>query len=224
MVEFIGILSQEPSLAYQHDEHSDSSYGGFVQINEKLLNSNSESDNQQQQQHQQMDVEDDSINHQLNKCTACKCDNKAKTFSSFPPSLVPRLHCIKSHHLFHNNPFLNRERLTDWHGDSDSFDEKKVTKEEKERADSDLTEQKALIYWKQQYYMFLNNLLNESNQNEIKMSALKLSPSIDVSLLYDNSKIYLHKLRQEIVDCFQEMLLGDALAAEYLLMHLLSSV
>jgi len=31
-------------------------------------------------------------------------------------------------------------------------------------------------------------------------------------------------LRQEITACFQEMLLGDALAAEYLLMHLLSTV
>jgi hypothetical protein len=34
----------------------------------------------------------------------------------------------------------------------------------------------------------------------------------------------LYMLRKEIVDTFQELLLGDSLAAEYLLMHLLSSV
>lgn len=31
-------------------------------------------------------------------------------------------------------------------------------------------------------------------------------------------------LRKEIIDTLQELLLGDALAAEYLLMHLLSTV
>lgn len=34
----------------------------------------------------------------------------------------------------------------------------------------------------------------------------------------------LNMLRKEIIDTFQELLLGDTLAAEYLLMHLLSSV
>lgn len=69
---------------------------------------------------------------------------------------------------------------------------------------------------------FLTNLISESNseQNNCKLTP---SPVVD-SALIENSRIYFLKLRQELVNCFQEILLGDGLAAEYLLMHLLSTV
>ena len=193
MVEFIGILSQEPALAYQHDEHGDSNYHCF-QMNEKLLSKISLEENS-------METETDSN---------CRCENKESqsiVLSSFPPSLVPRLHCIKSHHLMHNNPYLNKENLADWHNN-----DKEVSLTDEERVRN---------YWRKQHTQFLATLLNDSN--EANIPSHKLSPNLD-SLLYENAKSHLHKLRQALIDCFQEMLLGDALAAEYLLMHLLSSV
>ncbi len=82
------------------------------------------------------------------------------------------------------------------------------------------------IYWKTQLASFLTNLTNENNREHNNSSAsnkLTPSPFIDAALL-ESSKVHLLKIRQELVNCFQVILLGDNLAAEYLLMHLLSSV
>ena len=68
---------------------------------------------------------------------------------------------------------------------------------------------------------FMASLMPNNELNSV--DAVKLSPKIDSSLM-ENSQIYLLKLRQELIYCLQEILLGDTLAAEYLLMHLLSSV
>jgi hypothetical protein len=68
-------------------------------------------------------------------------------------------------------------------------------------------------YWNEQYKNFMVNLYMQANNT---------SPSLD--LLFENTHIHLIRLRKELVNFFQELLLGDALAAEYLLMHLLSSV
>ncbi len=172
MVEFIGILSQEPSLAYEHDEHSDSHHHHNFQMSEKLMNNASLEENL-------TEMSEDSTGD------TCRCDDAEKkrhnlqVLSSFPPSLVPRLHSIFSHRLMHNNPFLNKEKM--------------VCGGEKE------------AYWQRQKSVLLAEV---SGGNETRMRS-------------GNEII---NLRQEITACFQEMLLGDALAAEYLLMHLLSTV
>lgn len=107
-----------------------------------------------------------------------KAENKeqvaGQVLSSFPPSLVPRLHCIRAKHLKHNNSLLYKQ--------NSGIDTKDAA------------------YWSRQHAQFL------------------------ASLSEDGKELQLLTLRNEILACFQEMLLGDALAAEYLLMHLLSRV
>ena len=39
-------------------------------------------------------------------------NDKKVVLSSFPPSLVPRLNCIKSYRLIHNNPLIDRTKLS----------------------------------------------------------------------------------------------------------------
>jgi hypothetical protein len=82
IVEFVGIMSQDPSLAYMHDEHLDEP----ALITYPHANENDENT-----------MEIDNQNG----------EKKSKPLSSFPPSLVPRLHCIRAFHLYHNNPLVN---------------------------------------------------------------------------------------------------------------------
>jgi len=184
MVEFIGILSQEPSLAYEHDEHTDTQHQNF-QMSEKLMSKVTLEENS-------METDD--------SCETCRCNDSEKkrqnlqVLSSYPPSLVPRLHCIKSQHLIHNNPFLY-----------------------KEKSENESQKSEEVPYWSKQYKMFLSSLI------EGQSFGTKTSPTTD-AVLFENAKSKVLNLRQEIVNCFQEMLLGDALAAEYLLMHLLSTI
>jgi hypothetical protein len=65
-------------------------------------------------------------------------------------------------------------------------------------------------YWKKQFADFLTSLKSADATNPMQMM--------------DGSNGSLNKLRKELVEALQELLLGDELAAEYLLMHLLSSV
>ena len=92
MVEFIGILSQDPSLAYMHDEHSDSVY--MSATNQQMTNKNADDVSS-------MDIDQSALKSLEN-------NNKKQILSAFPPSLVPRLNSIKSYRLIHNNPLLNR--------------------------------------------------------------------------------------------------------------------
>lgn len=192
LVEFIGIFNQDPSLAYQQDEHRTDSLE--VEHDRKT---------QEFKIHKEKKIEDE--NHHLCKCTEMdihitKVTEHSKKYilSEFPPSLVPRIHCIYSFNLLSNNPLLRRDT--------------KIEKEEEMQADkTDKNDE----YWSMEYTQFLRDLLKESNTNW---------ETIDDSILFDQSQIYLNKLRNEIILMFQELLLGDALAAEYLLMHLLSSV
>ena len=88
IVEFIGILSQDPSLAYMHDEHTDAVYMSLREQQMKLPAENEEENS--------METE------------SAQTNTRQQVLSSFPPSLVPRLNCIKSYHLKHNNPLLSR--------------------------------------------------------------------------------------------------------------------
>jgi hypothetical protein len=105
MVEFIGILSQDPSLAYNYDEHS-----CLLETNglpEHTGNDATEAFKLNENNVIEMDA---SNNHC--KCTDANLVNQKKpVLSSYPPSLVPRLHCIKSFHLIHNNPLLVKLNL-----------------------------------------------------------------------------------------------------------------
>ena len=161
IVEFVGILSQEPSLAYEHDEHVDTHQQNF-QMSEKLMS-------RVTLEESKMETDDS------------KSIEKAQVLSSFPPSLVPRLHCLRSVHLVHNNPILNKQPM-----------EPRTEKSKVDKPD----------YWSKNNAKFLESLKTE----QIGADAVLL------------------KLRAEILSCFQEILLGDSLAAEYLLMHLLSTV
>jgi len=87
IVEFVGILSQDPSLAYMHDEHTDAVY---MSLREQQIKSTGNEENS---------METDQ---------STESNKNQQVLSSFPPSLVPRLNCIKSYHLIHNNPLLNR--------------------------------------------------------------------------------------------------------------------
>ena len=174
LVEFIGILSQEPSLAYEHDENSDTHHQQNFQMSEKLMSQVTLEDSKP------METDDvASIN------AASKEPSASQVLSSFPPSLVPRLHCIRAAHLKHSNALLCREP----NGELDANDS----------------------YWSAEYRKFLAGLLEQE-------ASLESAASLEAS------KQQLLSLRKEILSCFQEMLLGDALAAEYLLMHLLSRV
>lgn len=185
IVEFIGVLSQEPSLAYEVDENGDMHHQNF-QMSEKLM--------------REVTLEENSMETDDPKDTKSQQKN-TQVLSSFPPSLVPRLHCLKSYRLMHNNPYMNKELL------NVNIQAKKI--------DQNIQNE----YWNRQHKMFLTNFLNNSESLENS----KVSPGID-STLIENSRMHVMSLRKEIVSCFQEMLLGDSLAAEYLLMHLLSTV
>lgn len=75
-------------------------------------------------------------------------------------------------------------------------------------------ESKEVIYWKTKTLNLINSLAVKTTFQSIQ------NLSIDSSNLH-----LLIKLRQDITSYFQEyLLLGDALAAEYLLMNLISGV
>ena len=77
-------------------------------------------------------------------------------------------------------------------------------------------------YWKIQMRMFLSDIMTNEEKKE---QSNKICPlPINDLALFENSRTHLLNIRQELISCFQEILLGDVLAAEYLLMHLLSSV
>ena len=195
--EFVGVLSQDPSLAYTYDDNVCSiSYEQHQKQQEEQIASFSKIslDNNDENS---MDTEQTNAltQNSLNTCNCTEQDQanfvnsslRKVILSNFPPSLVPRLHCLKAYRLPHDNPLLGKNTLVN---------EKESTK-----------------YWKDQYENFLLNLNKESN----------LNPTID-AVFMEKSYINLSSLRKELVDFFQELLLGDALAAEYLLMHLISSV
>lgn len=100
MVEFIGILSQDPSLAYMYDEHKD-----YLEVeqDEKITEYKMHEENK-------METEDHHCKcSEMDIClTKYSTHSKKVILSEYPPSLVPRLHCIKSFNLFNNNPLLSR--------------------------------------------------------------------------------------------------------------------
>lgn len=166
LVEFIGILSQEPCLAYEQDENSDSHHQQNFKMSEKLMS--------------QVTLEETSNTMEIDNKAENKEQPAGQVLSSFPPSLVPRLHCIRAKQLKHDNSLLYKQ--------SNEIDTKDTA------------------YWSRQHEQFLASL------------------SEDEATANSNKELPLLALRKEILSCFQEMLLGDALAAEYLLMHLLSRV
>lgn len=129
MVEFVGILSQDPSLAYEHDEHT-----CFMENNHGLpMPSDWQPEAQEEQRDEQTKTETYKLENATNasanaiendhsyfKCNAELVDvsvtrqiqhthsHKRVVLSAYPPSLVPRLHCVLSHKLSHNNPLLDR--------------------------------------------------------------------------------------------------------------------
>jgi hypothetical protein len=134
---------------------------------------------------------------------------KTTIVSSYPPSLIPRLHCIMAKRLLHNNPFLVQNRIKP---DSNAPNKD----EDKKMDDADFNSN----YWNSQFNTFLIDLINDpslvNNNDYISV--------IDDTCLSSKAQMNLMKLRKEIISIFQELLLGDNLAAEYLLMHLLSNV
>jgi hypothetical protein len=218
-VEFVGILSQDASLAYVHDEH-----------------------NMHAGDEEQMHVE--SSNEAVSQSS--KLENSSITShmvrSSYPPSKVPRLHSIFCIHLNNNNPLLNihehycEQIMTTGIGlvqycsrsffilldllfvsfllpttldnsTQEQFDNEKCFKKAKSQD-----------YWNKQYENFLLSL------NKHECIAYELLSAAEKEAFLDSSHQNLIKLRQELIGFFQELLLGDALAAEYLLMHLISNV
>ena len=92
VVEFVGILYKDESLAYMHDEHNDQFQQNQVQ----------------QQQQQQNEPEQKSTDGQVPSSDQTPMDidgaNNLRVLSSYNPAKVPRLHCIKSSKLLHLNP------------------------------------------------------------------------------------------------------------------------
>ena len=118
--EFIGILSQDPALAYQYDEHSD----GLQAVSQQLYQQQqdelmAESFKLNLQENNSMETEQSGANNTASRAASAYCyckdedrfkflKNPKTILSSFPPSLVPRLHCIKAFNLTHNNPLIPR--------------------------------------------------------------------------------------------------------------------
>jgi len=192
MYEFIGILSQDPSLAYVHDDNVCSSEQ-VQQLHEQQIAEFSKITLQNSEENS-METE---INQSSSHPIVCNCDDKIDLvkssqkviLSNFPPSLVPRLHCLKAYRLPHDNPLVVKNKT--------------------------LTEDENAKYWKEQNEQFIISLNRDITSNS--------ATSIDAALL-EKSHMYLSSLRKELLDYFQELLLGDSLAAEYLLMNLISNV
>ena len=199
MFEFVGVLSQDPSLAYmyddnvcsisyeQHQKQQDEQIENFAKIS--LHNSDENNSMDTANSHQSQAT--------ARAMTVCSCTEQDGTLakrkvilSNYPPSLVPRLHCLKAYRLSHDNPLLAKNKY--------------------------VTEVESAKYWKEQYEAFMVSL----NKDALLSN---LSPTIDAVFL-EKSCLYLASLRKELTDFFQELLLGDSLAAEYLLMNLISSV
>lgn len=85
LVEFIGILSMDPSLAYCSQC-----------LDKQKRQAESNDNNQMETDNELNNYMLDSYRQTLNPCSC----------SYAPPSLVPRLHCIKSIHLRHQNPLV----------------------------------------------------------------------------------------------------------------------
>ena len=87
-------------------------------------------------------------------------------------------------------------------------------------------------YWSRQQRAFFSSLIanpiDSTNTNGSSSSSCDTNTDQtsgdQTAALLDSAQVYLIKLRKEIVSFLQELLLGDTLAAEYVLMHLLSSV
>jgi hypothetical protein len=133
-VEFIGVLVQDPAMAYSHDEHNylretdqlieqvnaaEAISGDLVEKKEEI-----ETETKTETITMHIDAAENPSSMQVAKEAAdsdyCKCTemdicvtksikhSKQTILSAYPPSLVPRLHCIKSYRLIHNNPLLSR--------------------------------------------------------------------------------------------------------------------
>ena len=193
--EFIGILSQDPSLAYVHDDNI-CTIEDVQKLHEDQITEFSKITLQNNEENSIEMTENENINKTPSLFTACNCDESNAAvkrtpkviLSCFPPSLVPRLHCLKAYRLTHDNPLLAKNK--------------------------NLNETETSQYWKEQNEQFLMSI------NKEIMSG---SATLDAVLL-ERSSNYLTSLRKELVDYLQELLLGDSLAAEYLLMNLISNV
>ncbi len=211
MVEFVGILSHDPALAYMYDEHYDYSpeFEGYEIVSEQEkdtketvkmdLHEACDEKMQIEDKKQEQKVAKSSEHHQhnhvdINVTKVHIKHNKKMVLSAFPPSLVPRLHCLKAFFLNHDNPLVAKDLR--W--------ENVEEKAKNEQQDSNNA------YWNQQCEQFFRDLCGANK--------------IDEQNLHANAQIEIMKLRREIINIFTELLLGDALAAEYLLMHLMSHV
>jgi hypothetical protein len=202
MYEFVGILSQDPSLAYVHDDNASCSMEQVHKLQKLQEEQIAEFSKITLQNHDDENMEQSSANGENH--TVCSCDPatwlgekvaKKAILSSFPPSLVPRLHCLRAYRLSHDNPLLsnNKESCV-------NLDEEKAYEKDKAK------------YWQEQREIFLGGLC---------VSNKKATEVIDAE---QAMSFQLASLRKEIVGFFQELLLGDSLAAEYLLMNLISNV
>lgn len=232
MVEFIGILSHDPSLAYMHDEHRDHALemAGYELIGEQDENiAESFNLNINEKDEKQVTLLDKEQQEALRKAVSehsgeiCSCKEELKIsltkthtkhkhkqiLSAFPPSLVPRLHCIRAVPLIHNNPLLEqqKEMASLERGQTSEEDYLKKVQEEQFKLNG--------VYWEKELEKFLKQIVDDSTHSKWSTT----DPSFQ-----STAQMHLFKLRKEIIGIFQELLLGDSLAAEYLLMHLLSSV
>lgn len=191
MYEFIGIISQDPSLAYVHDDNVCTSEQ-VQKLHEQQIAEFSKITLQNSEEHS---METEAIH--ASSPVVCRCDEKIDLdknskkviLSSFPPSLVPRLHCLKAYRLSHDNPLLAQNKSSN--------------------------EAENVKYWKEQNEQFIVSLDKDIAANNIQ----NMEP-----VLMEKSLIYLTSLRKDLLDYLQELLLGDSLAAEYLLMNLISNV
>lgn len=125
MVEFVGILSQDPSLAYEHDEHTHFMESNYPQPPQDWQAQGEQIEEERRDEETKTEtfkIETNAIesDHSYCKCAAELVDvsvtrqvkhthsHKKVVLSAYPPSLVPRLHCVLSHKLSHDNPLLDR--------------------------------------------------------------------------------------------------------------------
>jgi hypothetical protein len=91
LVEFVGVLTIDPSLAFCN----------------QCLNKQKQQQQTETTENNQMETDNEISNYMLDSYrqtfNTCSC-------SYAPPSLVPRLHSIKSFHLKHENPLVDSIR------------------------------------------------------------------------------------------------------------------
>ena len=204
--------------------HGFEGYEIVSELDEDISESISANLNEKNEREQQLDqVQRDAINEVICSSTTIGSDsktqcldikltkvhtkhNKRMILSQFPPSLVPRLHAIKVVNLVHVNPLIHRDLTL-------PVEHEKESKESKNSFASVNAK-----YWNTELDAFFRHLINDPSATNNCKSI------VNDSVLFSNAQMHLYKLRKEIINIFQQLLLDDGLAAEYLLMHFLSNM